>query len=147
MTAIDRVQRALDEIRNGKMVILVDDEDRENEGDLVFAAELVTPEHINFMATHARGLICLAMDDTLIDKLELPMMGRDNQASLGTAFSVSIEARHGVSTGISARDRATTIRAAIADDARASDLVSPGHIFPLRARKGGVLVRTGQTEG
>ena len=100
-----------------RMVILVDDEDRENEGDLVFAAELVTPEHINFMATHARGLICLAMDDAMIDQLELPMMVRDNQASLGTAFTVSIEARHGVSTGISARDRATTIRAAIADDA------------------------------
>ncbi len=147
MTAIDRVTRALEEIRNGKMVILVDDEDRENEGDLVFAAELVTPEHINFMATHARGLICLAMDDAMIDRLELPMMVRDNQASLGTAFTVSIEARHGVTTGISARDRATTIRAAIADDAKPSDLVSPGHIFPLRARKGGVLVRTGQTEG
>ena len=147
MTAIDRVTRALDEIRNGKMVILVDDEDRENEGDLVFAAELVTPEHINFMATHARGLICLAMDDAMIDRLELPMMVRDNQASLGTAFTVSIEARHGVSTGISARDRATTIRAAIADDAKPHDVVSPGHVFPLRARKGGVLVRTGQTEG
>ncbi|HLL24684.1 MAG TPA: 3,4-dihydroxy-2-butanone-4-phosphate synthase, partial [Kofleriaceae bacterium] len=147
MSSIERVTRALDEIRAGKMVILVDDEDRENEGDLVFAAELVTPEHINFMATHARGLICLAMDDSMIDKLELPMMVRDNQASLGTAFTVSIEARHGVTTGISARDRATTIRAAIADDARAEDVVSPGHIFPLRARKGGVLVRTGQTEG
>jgi 3,4-dihydroxy 2-butanone 4-phosphate synthase/GTP cyclohydrolase II len=146
-TPIERVQRALDEIRAGKMVILVDDEDRENEGDLVFAAELVTPEHINFMATHARGLICLAMDDALIDKLELPMMVRDNQASLGTAFTVSIEARHGVSTGISARDRATTIRCAIADDAGPSKIVSPGHVFPLRARKGGVLVRTGQTEG
>ena len=106
--SIERVQRALEEIRAGKMVILVDDEDRENEGDLVFAAELVTPESINFMATHARGLICLAMDDAMIDKLELPMMVRDNQASLGTAFTVSIEARHGVSTGISARDRATT---------------------------------------
>jgi 3,4-dihydroxy 2-butanone 4-phosphate synthase/GTP cyclohydrolase II len=144
---IERVARALDEIRAGKMVILVDDEDRENEGDLVFAAELVTPEHINFMATHARGLICLAMDDLLIDRLELPMMVRDNQASLGTAFTVSIEARHGVSTGISARDRATTIRAAIADDAGPHKIVSPGHVFPLRARKGGVLVRTGQTEG
>jgi 3,4-dihydroxy 2-butanone 4-phosphate synthase / GTP cyclohydrolase II len=144
---IERVQRALDEIRAGHMVILVDDEDRENEGDLVFAAELVTPEHINFMATHARGLICLAMDDAMIDKLELPMMVRDNQASLGTAFTVSIEARHGVSTGISARDRATTIRAAIADDAGPQKVVSPGHVFPLRARKGGVLVRTGQTEG
>jgi len=144
---LDRVARALDEIRAGRMVILVDDEDRENEGDLVFAAELVTPEAINFMATHARGLICLAMDDAMIDKLELPMMVRDNQASLGTAFTVSIEARHGVSTGISARDRATTIRAAISDDASPAKVVSPGHVFPLRARKGGVLVRTGQTEG
>ena len=146
MSSIERVVRALEEIHAGRMVILVDDEDRENEGDLVFAAELVTPEHINFMATHARGLICLAMDDVLIDKLELPMMVRDNQASLGTAFTVSIEARHGVSTGISARDRATTIRAAIADDAGPHSVVSPGHVFPLRARKGGVLVRTGQTE-
>jgi 3,4-dihydroxy 2-butanone 4-phosphate synthase/GTP cyclohydrolase II len=144
---VDRVTRALEDIRNGKMVILVDDEDRENEGDLVFAAELVTPEHVNFMATHARGLVCLAMDDALIDRLELPMMVRDNQASLGTAFTVSIEARHGVSTGISARDRATTIRAALADDAGPGNIVSPGHVFPLRARKGGVLVRTGQTEG
>jgi 3,4-dihydroxy 2-butanone 4-phosphate synthase/GTP cyclohydrolase II len=146
-TAIDRVTRALEEIRAGRVVILVDDEDRENEGDLVFAAEKVTPELINFMATHARGLICLAMDDALIDRLELPMMVRDNQASLGTAFTVSIEARHGVSTGISAKDRATTIRAAIADDAKPGDVVSPGHVFPLRARRGGVLVRTGQTEG
>ena len=147
MSSIERVQKALDEIRAGRMVILVDDEDRENEGDLVFAAELVTPEHINFMATHARGLICLAMDDAMIDRLELPPMVRDNQASLGTAFTVSIEARHGVSTGISARDRATTIRAAIADDTGPDKIVSPGHVFPLRARKGGVLVRTGQTEG
>jgi 3,4-dihydroxy 2-butanone 4-phosphate synthase/GTP cyclohydrolase II len=147
MSPIERVTRALEDIRAGKLVILVDDEDRENEGDLVFAAEKVTPELINFMATHARGLICLAMDDTLIDKLELPMMVRDNQASLGTAFTVSIEARHGVSTGISARDRATTIRAAIADDAAPDNIVSPGHVFPLRARRGGVLVRTGQTEG
>jgi 3,4-dihydroxy 2-butanone 4-phosphate synthase/GTP cyclohydrolase II len=147
VSQIERVARALEEIRAGRMVILVDDEDRENEGDLVFAAELVTPEHINFMATHARGLICLAMDDHLIDRLELPMMVRDNQASLGTAFTVSIEARHGVSTGISARDRATTIRAALADDAGPHKIVSPGHVFPLRARKGGVLVRTGQTEG
>jgi 3,4-dihydroxy 2-butanone 4-phosphate synthase/GTP cyclohydrolase II len=147
MSPIERVTRALEDIRAGKMVILVDDEDRENEGDLVFAAEKVSPELINFMATHARGLICLAMDDALIDKLELPMMVRDNQASLGTAFTVSIEARHGVSTGISARDRATTIRAAIADDAGPDNLVSPGHVFPLRARRGGVLVRAGQTEG
>jgi 3,4-dihydroxy 2-butanone 4-phosphate synthase / GTP cyclohydrolase II len=145
--ATQRVQHALAEMQAGKMVILVDDEDRENEGDLVLAAEKVTPEHINFMATHARGLICLAMSDQLIAKLDLPMMVRDNQASLGTAFTVSIEARHGVSTGISARDRATTISAAIADDASPSSVVSPGHIFPLRARAGGVLVRTGQTEG
>lgn len=147
MSSIERIQRALEEIRAGRMVILVDDEDRENEGDLVFAAELVTPEHINFMATYARGLICLAMDDAMIDRLELAPMVRDNQATLGTAFTVSIEARHGVSTGISARDRATTIRAAIADGASPADIVSPGHVFPLRARKGGVLVRTGQTEG
>ncbi len=147
MSSVERVQKALEEIRAGKMVILVDDEDRENEGDLVFAAELVTPEQINFMATHARGLICLAMDDAMIDKLELAPMVRNNEASLGTAFTVSIEARHGVSTGISAKDRATTIRAAIADDAGPSKIVSPGHVFPLRARKGGVLVRTGQTEG
>jgi 3,4-dihydroxy 2-butanone 4-phosphate synthase / GTP cyclohydrolase II len=145
--AIERVKHALAEMRAGKMVILVDDEDRENEGDLVLAAEKVTPEQINFMATHARGLICLAMSDELIAKLDLPMMVRDNQASLGTAFTVSIEARHGVSTGISARDRATTISAAIADDASPGHVVSPGHIFPLRARPGGVLVRTGQTEG
>jgi 3,4-dihydroxy 2-butanone 4-phosphate synthase / GTP cyclohydrolase II len=147
MSSVERVTRALEEIHAGRMVILVDDEDRENEGDLVFAADLVTPEHINFMAIHARGLICLAMDDHLIDKLELPMMVRDNQASLGTAFTVSIEARHGVTTGISARDRATTIRAALADDTGPHAIVSPGHVFPLRARRGGVLVRAGQTEG
>jgi 3,4-dihydroxy 2-butanone 4-phosphate synthase/GTP cyclohydrolase II len=145
--AVARVTAALEAIRAGRMVIMVDDEDRENEGDLVMAADLVTPEAINFMATHGRGLICLAMEGALIDRLELPMMVRDNQASLGTAFTVSIEARHGVSTGISARDRCTTIKAAIAPDARPSDVVSPGHVFPLRARKGGVLVRSGQTEG
>ncbi len=144
---IARVDRALADILAGKMVILVDDEDRENEGDLVLAADKITPEAINFMATHARGLICLALDDTLIDRLQLPMMVRDNQASLGTAFTVSIEARHGVTTGISARDRAVTIQTAIAANARPEDVVSPGHVFPLRARRGGVLVRTGQTEG
>jgi 3,4-dihydroxy 2-butanone 4-phosphate synthase / GTP cyclohydrolase II len=128
------------------MFILVDDEDRENEGDLVMPAQWANAEAINFMAKHARGLVCLALDDSFIDRLKLPMMVRDNQASLGTAFTVSIEARHGVSTGISARDRAVTIAAAIADDARPEDLVSPGHVFPLRARRGGVLVRTGQTE-
>jgi 3,4-dihydroxy 2-butanone 4-phosphate synthase/GTP cyclohydrolase II len=144
---IERVQLALEDIRQGRMVILVDDEDRENEGDLCMAAEKVTPEAINFMATHGRGLICLTLTEEQIDRLKLPMMVRDNQATLGTAFTVSIEARAGVSTGISARDRATTVRAAIAADARPGDLVSPGHVFPLRARPGGVLVRTGQTEG
>jgi 3,4-dihydroxy 2-butanone 4-phosphate synthase/GTP cyclohydrolase II len=146
-SAIDRVRAAIEDIAAGRMVILVDDEDRENEGDLTLAADKVTPEAINFMATHGRGLICLTLDEEQIDKLGLPMMVRDNQATLGTAFTVSIEARHGVSTGISAKDRATTILAAIADDARPDDVVSPGHVFPLRARPGGVLVRTGQTEG
>jgi 3,4-dihydroxy 2-butanone 4-phosphate synthase / GTP cyclohydrolase II len=143
----ERVLRAVDEIRRGKMVILVDDEDRENEGDLCMAAERVTPEAINFMARHGRGLICLTLTADLIERLGLPMMVSENQATLGTAFTVSIEARHGVSTGISARDRATTIAAAVADGARPEDLVSPGHVFPLKARNGGVLVRTGQTEG
>jgi len=141
------VRGAIDDIRHGRMVILVDDEDRENEGDLVMAAEKVTPEAITFMATHGRGLICLTLDEARIHQLGLPMMVRDNQAQLGTAFTVSIEARRGVTTGISARDRATTILTAIADDARPEDLVSPGHVFPLKARPGGVLVRTGQTEG
>ncbi len=142
-----RVRSALDAIRRGEMVILVDDEDRENEGDLCMAAELVTPDAINFMAKYGRGLICLTLNESQIEKLKLPMMVSDNQASLGTAFTVSIEARHGVSTGISARDRSTTIRTAVAENASPEDLVSPGHIFPLKARTGGVLVRTGQTEG
>ncbi len=146
-SAIERVRRAIDIIRDGGMVVLVDDEDRENEGDLCLAAEKVTPAAINFMATHGRGLICLALTGGQIERLKLPMMVQENKATLGTAFTVSIEARHGVTTGISARDRATTIAAAIADDAQPQDLVSPGHVFPLRARKGGVLVRTGQTEG
>ncbi len=145
--AMERVVEAIEAYRNGEMVILVDDEDRENEGDLCVAAEKCTPEAINFMATWGRGLICLALDDLLIDKLKLPMMVQDNEAALGTAFTVSIEARHGVTTGISAKDRATTVLTAIADDARPEDVVSPGHVFPLRARRGGVLVRTGQTEG
>jgi 3,4-dihydroxy 2-butanone 4-phosphate synthase/GTP cyclohydrolase II len=145
--AIQRVQRAIDEYRAGRMVILVDDEDRENEGDLCIAAEKVTPEVINFMAREGRGLICLALDEAFIERLKLPMMVQENKAALGTAFTVSVEARHGVTTGISARDRATTVLAAIADGARPDDLVSPGHVFPLRARRGGVLVRTGQTEG
>jgi 3,4-dihydroxy 2-butanone 4-phosphate synthase/GTP cyclohydrolase II len=144
-----RVNRALDEIRSGRMVILVDDEDRENEGDLTMAAAKVTPEAINFMAVHGRGLICLAMSEELVDRLELPMMQAPRRSGppLGTAFTVSVEARTGVTTGISAADRAHTIRTAVRADARPDDLVTPGHVFPLRARRGGVLVRTGQTEG
>jgi 3,4-dihydroxy 2-butanone 4-phosphate synthase / GTP cyclohydrolase II len=142
-----RVLRAIDDIRAGRMVILVDDEDRENEGDLTMAAEKVTPEAINFMARHGRGLICLTLTEERISRLQLPMMVHDNRAPMGTAFTVSIEARNGVTTGISAQDRATTIRAAVARDARPEDIVSPGHVFPLKARRGGVLVRTGQTEG
>jgi 3,4-dihydroxy 2-butanone 4-phosphate synthase/GTP cyclohydrolase II len=146
---LQRVHRALDEIRAGRMVILVDDEDRENEGDLTMAAELVTPEAISFMAVHGRGLICVALTEDQIERLRLPMMSAPGHPSppLGTAFTVSIEARHGVTTGISAADRAHTIRVASRPDTRPDDLVTPGHVFPLRARKGGVLVRTGQTEG
>jgi 3,4-dihydroxy 2-butanone 4-phosphate synthase/GTP cyclohydrolase II len=142
-----RIAEALEDIREGKMVILVDDEDRENEGDLCMAAEKVTPEAVNFMARYGRGLICLSLTEEKVDELQLPMMVSNNQSRFGTAFTVSIEARRGVSTGISAADRATTILTAMADEAKPEDLVSPGHVFPLRARKGGVLVRTGQTEG
>ena len=142
-----RVQRAVDDLRAGKMVILVDDEDRENEGDLVIAAEKVTPEAINFMATHARGLICLAITAAQVERLGLPMMATNNQSAYQTAFTVSIEAREGVSTGISAADRAHTTRVAIAKTATPRSVVTPGHVFPLRARDGGVLERVGQTEG
>jgi 3,4-dihydroxy 2-butanone 4-phosphate synthase/GTP cyclohydrolase II len=146
---LHRVNRALDEIRAGRIVILVDDEDRENEGDLCMAADAVTPEAINFMARFGRGLICLTLEEEQVAQLELPMMAAPGRHGppLGTAFTVSIEARTGVTTGISAADRAHTIRVAIAKDARPSDLVTPGHVFPLKARRGGVLVRTGQTEG
>ncbi|KIH77389.1 GTP cyclohydrolase II /3,4-dihydroxy-2-butanone 4-phosphate synthase [Geoalkalibacter ferrihydriticus] len=144
---IARVEEALKDIRQGKMVILVDDEDRENEGDLAMAAEMVTPEAINFMAREGRGLICLSLTEERADHLELPLMVRDNSSSFGTAFTVSIEARKGVTTGISAADRAQTIKVAIADESTALDLARPGHVFPLRAKKGGVLVRAGQTEG
>ncbi|MCZ7687103.1 MAG: 3,4-dihydroxy-2-butanone-4-phosphate synthase [Sandaracinaceae bacterium] len=147
LTSIERVHRAIEDIRAGRMVILVDDEDRENEGDLVMAAELVTPEAINFMARHGRGLICLALTEAKVAALELPMMVDSNRSSRTTAFTVSIEAAQGVTTGISARDRAHTIRTAVAPEARPADLVSPGHVFPLRARPGGVLQRTGHTEG
>jgi 3,4-dihydroxy 2-butanone 4-phosphate synthase/GTP cyclohydrolase II len=145
--SIQNVHRALEDIRAGRMVILVDDEDRENEGDLVMAAEKVTPEAINFMARFARGLICLSLTDEKVRQLDLPMMVDENRSSRSTAFTISIEARHGVSTGISAADRAHTVRVAVAPDARPADLVSPGHVFPLRARPGGVLQRTGHTEG
>jgi 3,4-dihydroxy 2-butanone 4-phosphate synthase/GTP cyclohydrolase II len=144
---LERVHRALEEVRAGRMVVLVDDEDRENEGDLCMAADRVTPEAINFMAKHARGLICLTLTEEKVRQLDLPMMVDDNRSARSTAFTVSIEARHGVTTGISAADRAHTIRVAVARDARPEDLVSPGHVFPLRARPGGVLQRTGHTEG
>ncbi|OEU48491.1 MAG: bifunctional 3,4-dihydroxy-2-butanone 4-phosphate synthase/GTP cyclohydrolase II [Desulfuromonadales bacterium C00003096] len=144
---IQNIEAALEDIRQGKMVILVDDEDRENEGDLAMAAELVTPEAVNFMAKEGRGLICLSLTEERADELDLPLMVQDNTSSFGTAFTVSIEARRGVSTGISAKDRATTIQVAIADESQAKDLARPGHVFPLRAKKGGVLVRAGQTEG
>jgi 3,4-dihydroxy 2-butanone 4-phosphate synthase/GTP cyclohydrolase II len=141
------VPEALEELRQGKMVILVDDEDRENEGDLVVAAEAVTPEVIAFMATHGRGLICLALAAKRIEELGLAPMTTNNTSPYGTAFHVSIEAAQGVTTGISAQDRATTVRAAINPESGPSDLVQPGHVFPLRSRTGGVLVRAGQTEG
>ncbi|MBI5521635.1 MAG: bifunctional 3,4-dihydroxy-2-butanone-4-phosphate synthase/GTP cyclohydrolase II [Desulfarculus sp.] len=141
------IEEAIEDIRSGKMVILVDDEDRENEGDLTMAAQMVTPEAINFMATHGRGLICLSLTPDKIEQLKLPMMVRDNESPFNTAFTVSIEARQGVTTGISAHDRAHTIQVAASPQAKPEDLVSPGHVFPLRARGGGVLVRTGQTEG
>jgi 3,4-dihydroxy 2-butanone 4-phosphate synthase/GTP cyclohydrolase II len=146
---LSRVNDAIADIRAGRMVILVDDEDRENEGDLCMAAEFVTPEAINFMATHGRGLICVTLTEEQVERIGLPMMhspGRNGPA-LGTAFTVSIEARHGVTTGISAADRSHTTRIAASPSCKPEDLVTPGHVFPLRARKGGVLVRTGQTEG
>lgn len=145
--AVSPIKEVIEDIRAGKMVILVDDEDRENEGDLCMAAEACTAEHINFMAKYGRGLICLTLSPDIVDQLELPMMVTNNKSPYGTGFTISIEARTGVSTGISAADRARTIEAAVAEDAKPRDLISPGHIFPLRAKKGGVLVRTGQTEG
>lgn len=138
---------AIKDIKAGRMVILVDDEDRENEGDLTMAAEAVTPEAINFMTKYGRGLVCLSMTGEKIDSLDLPLMVENNTSRFQTGFTVSIEARCGVTTGISAADRATTILAAVADDAKPGDLVRPGHIFPLRGRSGGVMVRAGQTEG
>jgi 3,4-dihydroxy 2-butanone 4-phosphate synthase / GTP cyclohydrolase II len=140
------VQEAIDEIRAGRIVVVVDDEDRENEGDLTIAAEKVTPEIINFMATHGRGLICLALTAERCDHLRLPLISPQNTSTFGTAFCESIDARDGVTTGISAADRTRTILAAIDPSTRPADLARPGHVFPLRAREGGVLVRAGQTE-
>ena len=144
---VSPIDEALLDIRKGKMVILVDDEDRENEGDVCIAAEKVTPQAINFMAKHARGLVCLSLTEEKVKELQLPLMVSENTSSFKTAFTVSVEAKRGVTTGISAADRATTILAATADGAKPEDLVRPGHVFPLEAKAGGVLVRTGQTEG
>lgn len=143
----DDIKIILQEMRTGNMIILVDDENRENEGDLIVAAEKITPEIVNFMTKNARGLICLAMSSEFIDRLNLPLMTSNNKSKFSTNFTISIEARYGVSTGISAFDRAKTILTAIADNAKPEDIVSPGHIFPLRAHDGGVLQRRGQTEG
>jgi len=140
-------EEAIRDISAGRMVILVDDEDRENEGDLTIAAEAATPENINFMAKYGRGLICLSLTGERVDSLDLPPMVDNNTSPFQTGFTVSIEARCGVTTGISAADRATTIQTAVADDAKPTDLVRPGHVFPLRAKSGGVIVRAGQTEG
>src|SRR6478672_3014903 len=140
------IEDAIAEIRDGRMVIIVDDEDRENEGDLVCAAEKITPDIVNFMARHARGLICLPLTEERCDELHLTTQVADNTSFLGTAFTVSIDARRGISTGISASDRATTILVAVDPTSRPQDLARPGHIFPLRAKDGGVLVRPGQTE-
>jgi len=142
-----QVKEALERIRSGKMIILIDDESRENEGDLVMAAEKIAPADIAFMAKQGSGLICLSLSNEIADRLQLPLMVSQNKSRFGTAFTVSIEAREGISTGISAEDRAKTIQAAVKDHSSSADLVSPGHIFPLRARDGGTLVRAGQTEG
>ncbi len=144
--SISTIPEILADIKAGKMVILTDAEDRENEGDLLMAAQFVTPEAINFMIKHARGLVCLPMAENMVERLGLPMMTQKNGAQYGTNFTVSIEAANGISTGISAADRALTIQTAVSPNARAEDIVQPGHIFPLRAQKGGVLVRAGHTE-
>ncbi len=143
---LSTIEEAVEDIHDGKMIIIVDDEDRENEGDLVCAAEKITPEIVNFMITHARGLICLPLTEDRCDELNLPMQTSENTSGFGTAFTVSIEAKEGVTTGISAADRAKTILTAVHADTKPFDLARPGHIFPLRAKRGGVLVRVGQTE-
>src|SRR6476620_10574331 len=144
--ALASIPEALEDFRAGKMLVVVDDEDRENEGDLSVAAEKITPEIINFMATHGRGLICLALSPERCDQLQIPLMSPNNTSLFSTAFCEAIDAAEGVTTGISAADRALTIQVAMREDARPSDLARPGHVFPLRAREGGVLVRAGQTE-
>jgi len=143
---LNSIEEIIEDLRQGKMVIIMDDEDRENEGDLLMAADMVSPEAINFMVTHGRGLVCLTLTRERCERLRLPLMVTDNNAPYSTAFTVSIEAAHGVTTGISAADRATTIKAAVAPDAQAQDVVQPGHIFPVMAQPGGVLVRAGHTE-
>ena len=143
---LSSISGAIEDIKAGKFVIIVDDEDRENEGDLALAAEKVTPQAINFMARHARGLICLPIIGERLDELRIPLMVSDNTSRFCTAFTVSVEAKHRVSTGISAADRAETVKAMIAPATRAEDLARPGHMFPIRARGGGVLVRAGHTE-
>lgn len=145
--AFAMIEEAIEDIRKGRMVILVDDEDRENEGDLTMAAEMATPQDINFMATYGKGLICVSLTEKRVKQLQLPMMVSDNTSSFKTAFTISVDAKKGVTTGISAYDRAITIQALTSEDTRPEDLSRPGHIFPLLAKKGGVLVRTGQTEG
>ncbi len=143
----DSIEHAIKDIKRGQFVILVDDEDRENEGDLVMAAENVTPQTVNFMAKYGRGLICLALTPERVEELQLPPQAHENTATFGTAFTVSVDARRDITTGISAADRATTIRTAIDPKSKPADLARPGHIFPLKAQKGGVLRRAGQTEG
>jgi len=144
---VSTIKEAIEDIKNGKMVILCDNEDRENEGDLTMAAEKITPEAVNFMAKYGRGLICLSLTEEHVEKLKIPLMVEDNTSAFQTAFTISIDAKEGTTTGISAEDRSTTILTAIADDVKPEDLARPGHIFPLRSKEGGVLCRTGQTEG
>ena len=144
---VSTIEEAIEDLRQGRMIVLMDDKNRENEGDLCMAAEKVTPEAINFMARFGRGLICLPMTEESVEQLGLTMMVTDNTSPFGTGFTVTIDGVKDVTTGISASDRAVTILAAIADNAKPQDLVTPGHMFPLRAKKGGVLVRAGQTEG
>jgi len=146
ISGISPITEIIEEIRQGNMVIIIDEDDRENEGDLVLGAQFITPQAINFMAHHGRGLICLTLTESRCQQLNLPLMVHDNGSSMGTNFTVSIEAAHGVTTGISASDRARTIQAAIANDAQPEDIVKPGHIFPLKAKNGGVLARAGHTE-